>query len=352
MAPRSTCSRLDDDLGGVRGGQLEHVADEPRQPVGLGDDVGDERTAVIGHQVLPLHDVGIRADECCRGPELVRGIGDEPALGVERPADRHERASGHDERDDRCPDQPDHADEQDGRHDALRLKVMEGEDEAALDVSHQGATLFGSDRDRQQPDLGTSRIHGSQVASLGLRGADGRRVRKPRQVDPRRVRDQASIRSEDQDERVRCRQDRVLVVGGWLGVGRRSIVERGRGGIDARSEHAVDVDVECAEGHERGGGSDPDDEQRDERERHDRQPLAGPRQQPGRRVRHRRVTTPPSGCSRRRAPCVTGPRGRARRASAAGSGYTGPPRWSRHQARTPRPHRGSGAASGPARCGG
>ena len=187
---------------------------------------------------------------------------------------------------------------------------------------------------------------------VGLRGGHGGRIRKPRQVDARRVRDEAPIRPEDQDERVRCRQDRVLVVGRGLGVGRRSIVERGRGGIDARAEHAVDVDVECPEGHERGGGSDPDHEQRDKRERHDRQPPAGPGQEPGRRVRHPRVTTRPSGCSRRRVPCATGPRGRARRASAAGSGCTGPPRWSRRQAPTPRRHRGSGAGSGPARCGG
>ena len=81
----------DDHAGRIVGGKLEQVADQPAEAVGLGDDVGDEGSSFVGDQALPVDHVGVGPDQGRRRPQFVRGVGDEPPLGVERPADRDER---------------------------------------------------------------------------------------------------------------------------------------------------------------------------------------------------------------------------------------------------------------------
>ena len=76
----------------VPGRELQQVADEPAEPVGLGDDVLEQVAPVARDQLLALEDLGVGPDERRRRPQLVRRVGDEPPLGLEALADRDERS--------------------------------------------------------------------------------------------------------------------------------------------------------------------------------------------------------------------------------------------------------------------
>ena len=84
--------RGEGELRRVRLRQGQQVSDEPAHPVGFGDDVLGECRAVRLNQALPLEHLSVRADQRHRRAQLVRGIGDEAALGIERTADGDECA--------------------------------------------------------------------------------------------------------------------------------------------------------------------------------------------------------------------------------------------------------------------
>ena len=72
-------------------GEIDQVADQHRQLVELGDDVGEQSLALLGRHLLGMGedlDVGAQAGE--RRAQLVRGVGDELALGVDRALERVE----------------------------------------------------------------------------------------------------------------------------------------------------------------------------------------------------------------------------------------------------------------------
>ncbi len=278
------------------GGELEQVADEPAEPVGLGDDVGDERPAVVGDEPLTLHDVGVGPDERRRRPQLVRRIGDEPALGLERAADRDEGAPGDDERDDGRPDQADDPDEQDRRDDALRLLVVQGEHEPALDVpdallaviARSGAIGTVSSRTGDP-----ARVDRPDVAPVRLRRLDGRR----RRAGPARLTRDGFETTSPLGSRTSRNVSDAPRMASSLSSGLVARAGGRRGGPRrptstlAASARSTSV-VEGPERDERGRRPDPDDQEGDQPERDDEQAPAGPRQQPGGRVGHPPVTSP------------------------------------------------------------
>ena len=80
-------------LGLLPAGQLDHVADQRGQLVELLDHVRSQRGAVLGREeVLVAHQLEVGPDGGDRRAQLVRGIGDEVALGLHRTLERVERS--------------------------------------------------------------------------------------------------------------------------------------------------------------------------------------------------------------------------------------------------------------------
>ena len=188
---------LEDEPGRVEGRQAEEVVHERGEAVGLADDVGQERLALLADEGLPIQDLGVGPDQRGRCPQLVRCIGDEPALGLERAPDRDERSAGDDERHEGGPDEPGQGHRGDRCDEARRLAVVQAEDEAALDVADDVAVVEHGHG--QEPDRQPVGDHGPEVLA-------GRRQRDRRgqadQPDPRRVRHDRSVPVEHEEERV------------------------------------------------------------------------------------------------------------------------------------------------------
>ena len=88
--PRRLCDvdRLVRHGAGVLAGESQEIVEEPAQPLGVGVDVGQRLgVGAVGKQVgrVPAQ----RGD---RVSQLVRGVGDEPPLGLSRPLERGEHA--------------------------------------------------------------------------------------------------------------------------------------------------------------------------------------------------------------------------------------------------------------------
>ena len=92
--PASSDEPVEADLLGRRGGfavagELDDVRDELAELLGLGDDVGEQRVALGRREVRRVaQDLGVRPQARHRRAQLVRGVGDQPPLGVERRAER------------------------------------------------------------------------------------------------------------------------------------------------------------------------------------------------------------------------------------------------------------------------
>ena len=72
--------------------ELDDVADQRRQLVELGDDVRAQRGAlVLGQPVGVLERLDVRPQARDRRAQLVAGVGDEVALGLDRALERVER---------------------------------------------------------------------------------------------------------------------------------------------------------------------------------------------------------------------------------------------------------------------
>ena len=74
-------------------GELDDIADQRGQLVELLDHVGAQRRAILaGEQRLVAQQLQVRAKRGDRRAQLVRRVGDEVALGVDRALERVERA--------------------------------------------------------------------------------------------------------------------------------------------------------------------------------------------------------------------------------------------------------------------
>ena len=117
-------------------------------------------------QPLALEDLGVGPDERGRRPQLVRRVGDEPALGVERPADRDQRIAGDQQRDQRRAEQAD-----DRRPARSRRRGCSTGRRAGSGRSHPGRSRSARrrrrrhDRHGQQPDLDPAGVDRPQVAA-------------------------------------------------------------------------------------------------------------------------------------------------------------------------------------------
>ena len=79
--------------GLVAAGQLDQVVDERAQLLGLLDHVGEQAAAVLGVELAALEQhLDVRAQARHRRAQLVRGVGDELALGAHRFVERVARA--------------------------------------------------------------------------------------------------------------------------------------------------------------------------------------------------------------------------------------------------------------------
>ena len=226
--------------GLVPGRELQEVADQPSQAIGLRDDVVEQVAPFCSHQALTLEHFRVRPDQGRGRAQLVRCVRDEPALRLEAIADRGEGAVRQEERDRGGGEEAERPHDEDGDHEAPRLLVVEPQREAALNVAPERAV--GRERGREQPHVAVRRRDGAQIGP-GARCGDRRDVGQPRGSDAGPVEHDLARRVEDEQDGAGDRRGplgRILLTL----TGRELVAERRGFGLDGGPEGAVDVGVQ------------------------------------------------------------------------------------------------------------